>query len=110
MHQIKGVIAANARHVEIFRENQHQQNTYRQNHLIARQRINDQRLRFAFIHTVLCGIPAADLRQHHNSQQGGQHEPGDVAFAIGGDNYRRQQWTKRAAEVAADLEQRLARP
>ncbi|VGP01898.1 hypothetical protein SB00610_00659 [Klebsiella quasipneumoniae subsp. similipneumoniae] len=107
MHQIKRVIAADARHIEIFRENQHQQNTYRQNHLIARQRIDDRRLRFALIHPVLCGVPAADLRQHDDSQQGGQYEPGDVAFTIRGDDHRRQQRTKRTAEVAADLEQRL---
>ena len=107
MHQIKGVIATNARHIEIFRENQHQQNAYRQNDLLARQRINDQRLRFALIHSMLCGIPAADLRQHDNSQQSGKHEPSDVAFAVRGDDHRRQQWAKRAAEVAAHLEQRL---
>ncbi len=38
---------------------------------------------FAFIHSVLRGIPTADLRQHDDRQQRGQHEPGDVAFAVG---------------------------
>ena len=35
---------------------------------------------------MLRGIPAADLRQHDNSQQSGKHKPGDVAFAVRGDD------------------------
>lgn len=45
----KGVIAADACHVEVFRENQHQQYGNRQNDLIPGQGIDNLRFRFPYL-------------------------------------------------------------
>ena len=50
--------------------------------LVARQWIDNRRFWFSFIHSVLCRVPTADLRQHHDRQQCRKHKPGYVAFAI----------------------------
>ncbi len=64
----------------------------------------------SFIHSVLCRVPTADLRQHHDRQQCRKHKPCNVAFAIRRDNHRRQQQGPGTAKVAADLKDRLRQP
>jgi putrescine aminotransferase len=49
--------------------------TNRQNHLISRQGINNRSFWFPLVHAVLGCIPTANLRQHHDGQQRGQHKP-----------------------------------
>ncbi|MOA03201.1 hypothetical protein D3C78_1226890 [compost metagenome] len=56
---------------------------------------------------MLCRIPTADLYQYDNRQQRGQHKPGHITFSVWRNDDGGQQWTERATEVAAHLEQRL---
>ncbi|MPN50894.1 hypothetical protein SDC9_198534 [bioreactor metagenome] len=109
MHQIKGVIAADARHIEVFRENQDQQDADRKHHLIARQWIDNRCFWFPLAHSMLRGIPAADLRQHDNGQQRRKNEPGHITFAVRGDNHCRQQRSEGATKITAHLEDGLGK-
>ena len=80
MYQIKGVIAADAGQIEVFGENQHQQDAQRVGNGTFWQRFQQRRaLRLPFGCPVLMLIPLADLQQHHDRQQRRQREPGDVA-------------------------------
>jgi hypothetical protein len=54
-----------------------------------------------------CAIPVADLEQDQHRHQRRTAEPDQALLALRHHDEGGQQWTRRLAEVAADLEQRL---
>ena len=108
--QVKGVVAGQARQIEILRKDQHGENQQGQRHPTGRQHLSVETAHHLGRTRQLAqvsGVPAADAGEHQHGQQGGKGEPGHTALPARQDDPRRQQRAERGTEVATDLENGL---
>ena len=107
VHQIEGVIAAQAGHVEELGEHQQTEDGQRPADLAAAQATASMGLHpLVEVGPVMAG-PAPDQAEHHDTHQGEQREPGGAALSLRHYDERGEQRAYGRAEVAADLEQGL---
>ncbi len=107
MDEVERVVAADARHVEILGEHQHDQDRDRTRRAQRRRcvRIADKLRRLARHDAWL--VPAADPPQDQDRQRRDQGKPRQRRLAERHHDQRRQHRPHRRAEIAADLEHGL---
>ncbi len=108
LHQIEGVIAGQAGHVDVLGKHQHRQKTQGDQHLAARQ--DHLRDRSGGLFRGLgagLAVPQADPPQHHRGDQRGGGKPRHRGLPIRHHDQRRQQRAEGGAGIAAHLEHRL---
>ncbi|KAG0941870.1 hypothetical protein G6F31_014955 [Rhizopus arrhizus] len=105
--QVEGEVAADAGHVEVLAEDQHQQDRQHlgrgARRMPRRHRCGAGRTRCAQVQR----IPAADIGQQRDADQGGTGEPRGGVLAIRHDHRSGDQRAERGTEIAAYLEHRL---
>ena len=108
--EIEGVIAGQAGEVEIFREDQGQQDGDRGRDLAAGEQgqlLGMERGRLGPARSQMIAIPAAHIPQHGHGQQRHQREDGDAALPMGHHDEGGQQRSDGGADIAADLKEGL---
>ena len=109
LDEVEGVVARDAREIEIFGEQQHEQNGYRPGRASRGEGTRGPRVRFRRRGTVemMALVPAAHFPQDANRENGREREPGDAGSPVRNDDQGRKQRSDGAARVAADLKNRL---
>jgi hypothetical protein len=108
LDQVEGVEAAEARHIEVLGEDQHEQHGDGQRHAVSRKHgAGPAAGRAPRDGHVVARVPAADLHQQHDADERCRAEPGEAFLPERHDHRCRQQRAERAARVATHLEQRL---
>ncbi len=108
MHQIKDVIAGDARQIKKLREDQHDQHGDRAPHLRHRQR-RGRGLCLGLADMAGISVPAPEPRQDHHAGKRCQRKPRQARLAARQNEEGRRQRAERIAEIAADLKQRLGK-
>ena len=108
LDQVEREIGAEAGRIHVLREHQQHQHRGRKSRRGRARTAAGSRAGGRFgVARVVGGVPHADARKHHHRQQSAEGEPGDRALPPRQDDERGHQGADGAADVAADLEQRL---
>ena len=95
MNQIEGVVAVQTCHINIFGEDQNQQDHYREDGLSHRERSTDMRLwhfYFRFLQPEQeTFIPVSDGDHYYNRGKGQDREQGDMLPPIGSNKHGSKQ-------------------
>ena len=105
--EVEGVIAGDAREVDVLREHQRQQHRDGEDDVTARgtRCLRSRRARQARDAVRL--VPVSDIDEHHDAEQCRDGEPRHARLAARQHHEGREQRPRRGTEVAADLEHRL---